>query len=181
MANLPKAPLDSNTPFNTELALGGGRLGTDFTLADAAAFQNVPRTAVAVLNLPKFDTFIGGLEPTPIRDEPRVVSQSVPAGTLLAPGTPVNLIMARLADIPFDIFETPHLNLATKTVKEVLDVLDTDAAVRQTFVKFSNPADVPQAEKQALIAKFNLQISDAQANTSFDAAFNSIRSALTFG
>lgn len=165
----------ANQPFNTQLA----RVGTNFQL-DATKFQ-LGSEVTAALNPTKLGTFIGGLEPVPIRDEPRVVSQSVPAGTLLAPGTPVNLTMARVADIPFDIFETPHLNLATKTVKDVLDVLDTDATVRQTFVKFSNPADVPQAEKQALIAKFNLQINDAQANTSFDAAFNSIRSALTFG
>jgi hypothetical protein len=169
-------------PFSTQFAQ---QITVDLNPAPTPARivregYQVPSVA---LNLTKSAFFLDDLRQIPVRDEPRVVSQSVPAGSKVMPGTTVDLVMAPTAEIPFDIFELPHRNLIGVHLNTIMDGILQNAAVRQTLLKYDNPADVPPAEKAVLLSNFavaKVQVDDAHADTSFAAAFNSMRGALAF-
>ena len=139
----------------------------------------VPATT---LNPAIVGTFVGGLTPILPVSEPRVLTQSIPKGTTVPLGTKVDITMTARNVIPFDIFEAPHAALKGKLLDAVDPVLD-DPAVRETLLKFENPADVPAADKANLIAQFktvHVDVNDASPDTSFNAAFQSMRGALAF-
>ena len=136
------------------------------------------------LDAKKSNFFIDNLQQISRKDEPRVVTQSIPAGTKVLPGTAVDLILAPTQMIPFDIFETPHKDLIGKNLNVITDGILENASVRQMLFKYEKSGDVPAADKNELIKNFvevaNIQIDDTSTETSFDAAFNSLRSALAF-
>jgi len=137
----------------------------------------------AKLDETKSQFFVDNLPTALPKDEPRVVSQSVKAGTNVPPGTTVDLILAPTHLIPFDIFENPHKNLMGKNINVVTDGILQDSKVRQTLLKFDNADDVPQADKAMLINEFkkaNVNVDEAAADTSFGTAFDSMRAALAF-
>ena len=129
------------------------------------------------------DFFLDNLQVVDIRQTPRVVTQSIPQGTRVLAGTVIDLVLAPATGIPLDIFENVHRDLAQRTVGSVVDTLLANTEVRQTLLKYEDPADVPESERAALTAQFNaadIAIDDSVANTSFAAAFNSARGALAF-
>jgi len=135
------------------------------------------------LNPAKASFFIDNLAQIDLRQEPRVVSQSVPAGTKVLPGQAVDLVLALTRDIPINIFEQPHRDLKDKALNLLTDGLLQDNAVRQTLLKYATPAEVPSNEKTALVTQFAQQgigIDEGNADTGFAAAFNTMRSALAF-
>jgi hypothetical protein len=140
----------------------------------------VPQVA---LNPQVSSFFLDNLKPIPPRQEPRVVAQTIPAGTKVLPGTAVDLVLATTTTIPFDIFDTVHASLKGQTIS-VLDPLLDNATVRQTLLKYNSAADVAPEDKVALVAAFNqsevLPVNEANSTTSFQAAFASARSALAF-
>lgn len=135
------------------------------------------------LNPAKANFFIDNLALIDVRQEPRVVSQSVPAGTKVLPGQAVDLVLALTRDIPISIFELPHRDLKDKALNVLTDGLLQDTTVRQTLLKYATPAEVPSNEKTALVAQFAQQgiaVDEGNADTGFAAAFNTARGALAF-
>lgn len=135
------------------------------------------------LNPAKANFFIDNLALIDVRQEPRVVSQSVPAGTKVLPGQAVDLVLALTRDIPINIFELPHRDLKDKALNVLTDGLLQDTTVRQTLLKYATPAEVPGNEKTALVAQFAQQgitVDEGNADTGFAAAFNTARGALAF-
>ncbi len=135
------------------------------------------------LNPAKAGFFIDNLAHIDLRLEPRIVSQSIPAGTKVLPGQAVDLVLALTRDIPIDIFELPHRDLKNQRLDVLTEGLLQNTAARQTLLKYTTPAEVPANEKTALAAQFAQQgvtIDEGNADTGFAAAFNTARSALAF-
>jgi len=151
--------------------------------AQAKVVREGFQVPAVALDIAKAGFFIDNLAQIDVRQEPRVVSQSVPAGTKLLPGQAVDLVLALTRDIPIRIFQTPHRALLDQNLSMLTDGLLQDNAVRQTLLTYATPAEVPAADRAALTAQFNQQgiaIDEASADTGFAAAFNTARSALAF-
>jgi hypothetical protein len=130
----------------------------------------------------KIDQFLGSLILVPTTDLPRVVSQSVPSGTKVTKGTVVDLVLAPRTKIPFSIFDGAHLSLQAKTL-DALDPLFSDAAAKKTLLTYSTAAEIQAAEKTHLITALTgagVQVDDANAGTSLEAALNTARGALAY-
>jgi hypothetical protein len=131
----------------------------------------------------KASFFLDNLQQITPKLEPRVVSQTVPPGTKVLPGTAVDLVLAVPSDIPFNIFDNLHSSLKEKNINFVTEGILNDPNIRQTLLKYDTPDSVAPADKAALTAAFNansIPVNDASADTSFGAAFNSVRGALAF-
>ena len=113
---------------------------------------------------------------------PRVVSQSIPPGTKVTPGTVVDLILAPKDVIPFDIFEAVHADLKLKNLNHVDDVVE-NVAVREVLLKRESASEVTTEEKQLLVTEFQkkgITVNEADSNRTFDKAFSNVRSAVAF-
>jgi hypothetical protein len=116
------------------------------------------------------------------RSMPRVVSQSIPAGTKVPPGTVIDFVVVPKTDIPFTIFQAVHESLATKNLDHV-DSLVENATVRQVLLKNESAADLTPAEKEVLVTEFKnkgIAIDETQPGKTFEKAFNSVRGAVAF-
>ncbi len=152
--------------------------------AQAKVVREGYQVPAVALDVSKSSFFIDNLQQISRKDEPRVVTQSVPAGTKVMPGTAVDLVLAPTSTVPFDIFHNPHKDLVGKNLNVATDGILENASVRQALLKYDNPGDVPAADKTMLISQFaesaNVHVDEGSADTGFDAAFNSLRSALAF-
>lgn len=157
-------------------------------LAEKPAIAKVVRDGFQVpqvmLDPQKADFFLGDLEAVLPLKTPRVVSQSIRAGTRATAGTVVDLVLAPPFVIPLNIFENVHKDLFDLKVSELLDKpLLKDAKVRETLLQYDNVDNIPKADRDALTLKFqaaDIHIDEAAAATSFAAAFSSARGALAF-
>lgn len=151
--------------------------------AQAKVVREGFQVPAVALNPAKANFFIDNLAQIDLRQEPRVVSQSVPAGTKVLPGQAVDLVLALTRDIPIDIFDRPHRDLKDKALNVLTDGILQNTTVRQTLLKYQTPAEVPSNEKTALVTQFaqqGISIDEGNADTGFDAAFNTVRGALAF-
>lgn len=150
--------------------------------AKAKVVREGYQVPAVTLDAQKSTFFLENLKQITPKQEPRVVSQSIPPGTKVLPGTAVDLVMALTSTIPFDIFDGLHKSLAGKNLNTLDPILD-DTTVRQTLLKYSTPADVSPADKTLLtnaLAQVGVGVDEASADTGFNAAFNSARGALAF-
>lgn len=127
----------------------------------------------------EFDNF----EVTPTRALPRVVAQSVPAGTRVTSGTVVDLILVPRFGVRFDIFEGVHADFKGKNVEFMTEGILEDAKTRQILLTYENADDIPAADKTFLQGQFNqigITFDEARADKSFKSAYNTARGALAF-
>lgn len=127
--------------------------------------------------------YLDNLTPIVPVQQPRVVSQTIAAGTKVPPGTTVDLVLAHPATIPVSAFANPHTSLAAKTVADLTTGLLADKDLRETLLQYDSPADLPPKKRDDLATKFttaNITINEANTNTSFDAAFRTARAAAAF-
>jgi hypothetical protein len=151
--------------------------------AKAKVVREGYQVPAVALDTKKSTFFLDNLKQIAPQQEPRVVSQTIPPGTKVLPGTAVDLVLAPTSTIPFDIFENPHKSLVGRNVNALTDGILQDTTVRQTLLKYDNPADVTPQDKALLTSKFaeaDVQVDEASADTGFTAAFNSARGALAF-
>src|SRR5262245_57125934 len=87
----------------------------------------------------EFDNF----EITPPKSLPRVVSQSVPAGTKVTSGTVVDLVLVPRSGVRFDIFDGVHADFIGKNVEFMTEGILEDVKTRQILLTYENPDDVP--------------------------------------
>ncbi len=129
------------------------------------------------------DFFLDNLPVVDVRRQPRVLSQSIPAGTKVTRGTVVDLVLAPSGIIPFGIFDGIHVELAGRPLDTLINVLDQNPQARQTVLQYERVEDVPAAEREvvrAQLAQADIGIDDADPQRSFAAAFQSARTALAF-
>ena len=134
------------------------------------------------VDLTKVQQVIGDFTVVDPKNMPRVVSQSIQPGIKVSAGTSVDLVLAPRSAIPFDLFEGVHASFKGKTVDQV-EPIATNAEARKILLSYENPQDIPAPEKTLLTQVFNqnqVQIDEARTETSFNAAFNSMRNAMAF-
>jgi hypothetical protein len=134
------------------------------------------------LDLKRVDQFVGDLTQIPTKDLPRVISQAIPAGTKVAAGTTVDLVLAPRTRIPFDVFDGVHADLATKTL-DVIDPLFANPAIKKTLLTYTSADEVPAVERaqlQTAFAGVGITVDETNPNRTFDKAFHSARGGIAF-
>jgi hypothetical protein len=134
-----------------------------------------------LLNTDRVEDFANQLVPLGRVFLSRVVSQSVPPGTHVSKGTPVDLVFVPVRDIDFSLFDRAHTDLRARTVESVLPLLN-DATVASALAKRST-ADLSAEEKTALsgtLTQAGIAIDDTDPERSLDIAFESLQSARAF-
>jgi hypothetical protein len=127
----------------------------------------------------EFDNY----EITPSKALPRVVAQSVPAGTRVTGGTVVDLVLVPRSGVRFDIFEGVHSDFKGKNVEFMTEGMLEDSKARQIFLSYENAGDVPAADKSFLQSQFierGITFDENKADKNFQAAYNTARGALAF-
>lgn len=122
-------------------------------------------------------------EVLPPRSMPRIVSQSVPAGTKVTRGTVVDLVLVPRSGVPFDIFDGVHSDFKGKNVEFMTEGMLADAKTRQIFLTYEDPDDIPAADKTLLQGQFTdngITFDETLENKNFKSAYNTARGALAF-
>src|SRR6266436_10302063 len=101
----------------------------------------------------RIDDFLAHVSTLPRLFVPVAVSQSIPAGTLVPKGTPVDIVLVPMSNIHFGLFDQTHADLAVHPVTDVLPIIQ-DAAVAPALAK-SSAADLTPAEKQLITQKLS--------------------------
>jgi hypothetical protein len=155
-------------------------------VSDRPAKVNVVREGFQVpppaINEQRVAGFLEDLIQLPPQQTPRVVSQSIPAGTKVTAGTVIDLVLAPKQVIPWDIFENVHAGVAGLFLPAADAALNNTQA-RQILLKYEDPADVPAAERTVLTNALQgtpLQVDAQDPARNFDRAFSTGRNALTF-
>jgi hypothetical protein len=122
----------------------------------------------------------------PIEDRRRVVTQSVSAGTRVARGTSVDIVLAEPSIIPVGVLQQPHRSLvdANLTVQAVLNNFLADPEIRNAVLDADRPDQIPPATQQRIRTEFsanNAPIDDGDPVRDFTAAFRTLKSAAAFG
>lgn len=127
------------------------------------------------------DDLLSRLKPVERKAVPRVLSQSLPAGTFVARGTPVDLVLVRSADVTMGILEDVHVGLADRTVEELLPVFENPLV--KSAMKKGDSSKITDTEKQAVeeaLAGFQIDIDESDGQKTFDKAFKSLQGARVF-
>jgi hypothetical protein len=189
------------TVFSARPGIAAGATTTAAAAATALAFTPVERRVVDVaattvvptvvrageevkspqLNTDKVADLVGRLVPITRIKVPRVVSQSIPPGTRIPKGTPVDLVLVPVTDIDFSLFETVHDDLRLKAVDSLLPVLG-DPEV-EAILKKDKPEDLTETEKTTLrnkLTPLGVTVDDASPGKTLSLAFQSLQSAKAF-
>jgi hypothetical protein len=111
---------------------------------------------------------------------PVAVSQSIPAGTRVARGTPVDLVLMPVTQIPFTVFTQFHPDLATKNVSDLLPVvIDPQVSPLLDLDPSTLTATQKTVITTALTAK-GVNVVETDASRNFAAAFQSLQSVRAF-
>ncbi len=133
------------------------------------------------LNIEKVSDLVGRMVPITRVKVPRVVSQSIPAGTRIPKGTPVDLVLVPVSDIDFSLLDTVHDDLKAKSIDSVLPLL-SDPAV-EPILKKDSVGNLTDAEKATLTSKLGgigVTVDNTVTGKSLDLAFQSLQSAKAF-
>lgn len=127
------------------------------------------------------DDLISRLDLVDRKATPRVVSQSLPAGTFVARGTPVDLVMVRSSDVSMGVLEEVHDGLKERSVEDMFMLFD-NPLIKKAVDK-GDASKVSDEEKQAIrdgFEEMGVDIDDQDAGKSFDRAFKSLEGARVF-
>jgi hypothetical protein len=114
---------------------------------------------------------------------PRVVSQSIPAGTKVARGASVDLVLAPRSRIPGGVFAGGHAALAERNVDDIISGVLVNDTVLAAVLDFDDPAELPAQSRAAVEAALegaDIPIDDADPKQSFGAAFLSLKGAAAY-
>jgi hypothetical protein len=112
---------------------------------------------------------------------PRAVSQSVPPGTRVAKGTPVDLVFIPVADLDMSLFTDVHADFKTRNIAQVLPIVE-DAAVRPILEKatFDQLTEADRATLTARLGANNIGVVETDPTRTLQVAFNTLQSARAF-
>jgi hypothetical protein len=111
---------------------------------------------------------------------PVAVSQSIPAGTQVAKGTPVDIVFAAVTDIPYSIFDHFHPDLANRTVADLLPLV-TNPKISPLLDK--DEATLTGTDKETLLgalAAQNIGVVESDTARNLSAALKSLRDTQAF-
>jgi hypothetical protein len=114
---------------------------------------------------------------------PRVVSQSVQAGTAVPRGTVVDLFLAPRQSIPGTLIPAPHRDIAAGTIDGIVTGVLSERVMRERVAKYETLEQMPEAERAAFrndLERQNVPLDDGQPDRSADAAFRTMKAALAF-
>lgn len=114
---------------------------------------------------------------------PRVVRQSIPAGTKVARGASVDLVLAPRQRIPGGVFVGGHNGFAQRNVEDIVGSVLEDEAVVSAVLDFEEPADLPPQGRrvvEAALQNADIAIDDEDPTRSFAAAFRTLKGAAAF-
>jgi hypothetical protein len=186
---MPNLTLSSNRLLSANLIREATRA---VDVGEAATAPVIVRGGVA-LTAPTFDTkkvadLISTLPPIVRVALPRAVSQSIPGGTRVPKGTPVDIVLVAVTDIPFSVIDGVHIDLAQRSLADVQPVL-LDPKVAAILNKNVDASQVSDADKQILTGVLQTQlnapgnpfvINDQVPASSFATAFQSLKMAQAF-
>jgi hypothetical protein len=173
-ASVSSAAIGAIAVRNVIIDVGGG------TVVPTIVRGGKEITAPA-LNQNRVDDFLAHVSILPRLLVPVAVSQSIPPGTMVPKGTPVDIVFVPMSNINFGLFDQTHADLATRAVTDVLPIIQ-DPAVAAALGKAS-AADLTPAEKQAVTDKLrtiNVNVDETNPGKTFGLAFNSLKGARAF-
>jgi hypothetical protein len=182
MANLKFNPALSKLELNPISSRSFEQATVDVSqdAAPATIVRDGKAVAPPAFNRAQVDDLIARAVPLVRLQVPVAVSQSVPAGTRVAKGTPVDLVLMPVTQIPFSVFTQFHADLASRNVSDLLPVV-ADPQVAPLLDL--DPSTLTAAQKTvittALTAK-GVNVVDADASRNFAAAFQSLQSVRVF-
>jgi hypothetical protein len=178
-----------NDPAIANLATAKATLTPGFNPAIVDVSQDAPPPTIVrggkavappAFNKAQVDDLVSHSVPLVRIQVPVAVSQSIPAGTRVAKGTPVDLVLMPVTQIPFTVFTQFHADLATKNVSDLLPVVaDPQVAPLLDLDPATLTAPQKAVIKTALTAK-GVNVVETDTNRNFAAAFESLQSVRVF-
>jgi hypothetical protein len=119
----------------------------------------------------------------PVTEQPRVIDQSVPAGTHVPRGTIIDLVFAPPADVELGILGLIHPELAARPITSLAEAIRAPA-VAAIIARTADPTELTQQDRDALTAaagSLNITIDpDPKSERSVDRLFRTMAGAKTF-
>ena len=136
-----------------------------------------------VFNPNRIDDFLQHSSTLPRLLIPVAISQSIPAGTMVAKGTPVDIVFAPMSNINFGLLDVVHDDFKNLSVTDTNLQQKVLGDSQVTAILSKGVADVTPAEKQVISDKLkaiNVTVDDNTPGKTFNLAFASLKSALAF-
>jgi hypothetical protein len=132
-------------------------------------------------NVNKVDDFISHTSVLPRLRLPVTLSQSIPAGTMVAKGTPIDIVLVPASDLTFGLLDQVHQQMINLAITDALPLI-SDPQVAPLLDKDAADlnADQKQLISQKLASTFDISIDDSNPGTTFALAFNALKSAQAF-
>jgi hypothetical protein len=122
----------------------------------------------------RVNALVDRLQPPTRFQVARVVTQSVPSGTLVQRGTVVDLTMVRPIDIRYEVFGEVHPQIRTRSVAQILEAMP--AAITQIIANKEDPTTLnsdEHGEVNGFLQKIGIQTtSEGGGSESFPAVYN---------
>ena len=131
-------------------------------------------------NTARIDDFLSHSTTVPRPQIPVAVSQSIPAGTMVPKGTPVDLVFVPTSSIKFELLDNVHDDLKALAITDALPVIG-DPTVIPILQKSST--DLTADERALVVNKLktiNVTVDDTNPAKTFDLAFSSLKAAEAF-
>jgi hypothetical protein len=131
-------------------------------------------------NIDKVDDFISHTSVLPRLRLPVTLSQSIPAGTMVAKGTPIDIVLVPASDLNFGLLDQVHQDMINLPITAALPLIG-DPQVAPLLDK--DPAELNADQKQIIsqkLAALNVQVDDSNPAKTFALAFNALKSAEAF-
>jgi hypothetical protein len=137
--------------------------------------------APPAFNPSRIDDFLSHATTLPRLLIPVGMSQSIPPGTMVPKGTPVDVVFVPMSSIQFGLLDHVHDDLKAVAIVNALPVI-SDPQVAPILQKAS-ASDLSADEKKLVIDKLrtlNVTVDDTNPAKTFDLAFGSLKSAQAF-
>lgn len=153
-------------------------------LGDAEKQADIARDGVQVPLLRIDPSALAKAVPIVPRLQPRVVGQSIPAGTRVPVGTAVEVVLASPFDLPAKVVPDVHVALADTPLEEVFRTFVRDRDdVRAVLARNTSADTLSEGDRAVLrsaLAARNIAVDDAQAGAGVRQAFTALQAAQTF-
>lgn len=153
-------------------------------LGEAEKQANIARDGVAVPIVTIDPNIIQQVVPIVPRLQPRVISQSIPAGARVPQGTAVEVVMASPLDLPSRVVPDAHVALAERPLEQVFRefVRDRDD-VRAVLARNTSPDTLTENDRTVIRTSFEAQglsLDETQTGLGIRNAFVALQAAQTF-
>ncbi len=173
---------DAVTAFNMPRATGPTTIFVN--LGEAEKQANIARDGVAVPVVPIDFSVIDQVVPIIPLLQPRVVAQSVPAGTRIPQGTTIEVVLASPLDLPTRIVPDAHVALREIPLETVFrDFVRDRDDVRAVLARNISPETLSQADQSVIQAAFteqHIDIDETATGAGVRNAFLALQAAQTF-